>query len=505
MSRPDRKKFRFSGPVPVLIAAVAARSALLAGPALALAADPETPAPAPATVAAEPSAEGKALLERYTVEELSESVLLRPRAENPAVRSIEIDSEGSVLVNGKEFDEQELTGFLGEDGQRIAALSRLDFDALRAALGIPVATEEAEAGTGVEVPAVAGLPRPPRPPRPPHVGGAGRDDRVSVGHSIHVAPGETAGDVVCVGCSVEVEGEAFGDAVAIGGSLDVSGTVHGEAVAIGGSVDVAEGGEIQGEATAVGGSVDVAEGGRVLGKRNSIGVGGPMMGKWGHGLKFPFGMFGDAGRLLAAIFRTGVLALLGVLAFLLLRPAVERAAQRTREEPWKALLTGLLVQLLFLPVLVLVTVVLAVSIIGIPLLALVPVALLAFALAALVGFTGVARAIGGWIERRTHGRFSSDVLAVVVGLLLIQAFSLLGRLVSLPGGWFAFVGFALVCLGFFLKYLAWTIGLGAMTLAGFARDWRRPKPVEAEVEVPATDLEEKTAGGVPPPPPPPAS
>ena len=312
--------------------------------------------------------------------------------------------------------------------------------------------------------------------------------------------------MVCVGCSVEVAGEAFGDAVAIGGSLDVSGTVRGNAVAIGGGVDVAESGEIQGEATSVGGTVDVAEGGQVLGKRSSIGVGGPMFGNWRHGLKFPFGMFGDAGRLLTAIFRTGVLALLGVLAFLLLRPAVERAAQRARVEPWKALLAGLLVQLLFLPVLVLVTVVLAVSIIGIPLLALVPVALLAFAVAALVGFTGVARAVGGWVEGRTHGRFSSDVLGVVVGLLLIQAISLVGRAISLPGGWFAFVGFSLVCLGFFLKYLAWTIGIGAMTLAGFARDWRRAKPSAAalEVEAPAPVLEEKTAPGAVPPPPPPA-
>jgi hypothetical protein len=505
MSPTDRRIRPLAGVLPAWFASLAALALLLAAPASALAPEPSTAAPsASAPVATGPSAEGEALLERYTAEALSESVLLRPRVENPAVRSIEIDSEGSVLVNGKDFDEQELVGFLGEDGKRVAALARLNFSALRAALGL---AQEEEEPAGVEAPAPpAGpaAPHSPRPPRVPRFGGAGRDDRVSVGRSIHVAAGETARDVVCVGCSVEVEGEAFGDAVAVGGTVDVSGTVHGDAVAIGGGVNVGENAEVQGEATSVGGTVDVAEGGRVVGKRASIGVGGPMFGPWSrHGFKFPFGVFGDVGRLLAAIFRTGILTLLGVLAFVMLRPAVERAARRSREEPWKALLTGLLVQLLFLPVLVLVTVVLAVSIIGIPLLALVPVALLAFVIAALVGFTGVARAVGVWVEQRTHGRFSSDILAVVVGLLLIQSVSLVGRLFSLPGGVFAFVGFSIVCLGFFLKYVAWTIGLGSMTLSFFARDWRRPQEAVAAPAPAVGALEEETAPGTQAPPPPP--
>ncbi|KAB2962968.1 MAG: hypothetical protein F9K18_09155 [Thermoanaerobaculia bacterium] len=330
---------------------------------------------------------------------------------------------------------------------------------------------------------------------------ASRDNRVSVGHSIHVGADETAHDVLCVGCSVDLDGEAFGDVVAIGGSVRVQGTAHGDAVAIGGSVDVSSEGEVRGEGVAIGGGVDVEEGGQVLGQRSSVGVGGPWFGRWGEGWDFPFGVFSDLGRLVAAIFRTGLLALVGVLLFLAMRPAVERAARRAREEPWKAIFAGLMVQLLILPVLVLVTVILAVSIIGIPLLALVPVAILAFVIAALLGFVGVGLELGRWVERRTRGRFSSPVLAVIVGVVLIQATSLVGRLLSLPSGWVAVIGFSIVLLGFFLKYVAWTLGIGAMTLVAFSREWRRRSP-EPELPASAPEVPAEAPAALPPPPPP---
>ena len=151
-----------------------------------------------------------------------------------------------------------------------------------------------------------------------------------------------------------------------------------------------------------------------------------------------------------------------------------------------------MLQLFFLPVLVLVTVVLAVSVIGIPLLALVPVALLALVIAALLGFVAIGRNVGTWLEERFGARFSSPVLAVVVGIVAIQAISLVGRVVSLPGGVLGWIGFALVACGFFVKYVAWTVGMGAMTLVVFGRDWRRPRPVETP-RPEAAETFEKTA------------
>lgn len=432
---------------------------------------PSPPAPPEAPTAPALSPAAAALAERYEIEELADGVLLRPRDADSVVRSIEFTEDGEVLVNGKEFEEQELGAFLGEDGRHVAALARLDFDRLLEAFGFVIEGEpepgDLEVGVTVDVP---GAPR-------IRVHGS-REDRVSVGNSIHIAADESARDVVCVGCSIEIEGTISGEVVAVGGSVRVLGTVARDVVAVGGSVEVEDGGEIGGEATAIGGGVDVAEGGTVLGSRSSIGV-GPWLGGFGDGWGSISGAFSDAGKLVSAIFRTGVLALLGVLSLLMMRPAVERASRRAVDEPWKAVLAGLFLQLFFLPVLVLVTVVLAVSVIGIPLLALVPVALLAFVIAALLGFVAIGRNVGGWIERRFGARFTSSILGVVVGIVAIQAISLLGRLVSLPGGWLGWIGLSLVAAGFFVKYVAWTVGMGAMTLVVFGRDWRRTRPAEA--------------------------
>jgi hypothetical protein len=199
--------------------------------------------------------------------------------------------------------------------------------------------------------------------------------------------------------------------------------------------------------------------------------------------------------------RTGVLALLAVLAVLLARPGVEVAAARIASEPWKAAFAGLLAQLLFLPVLVLVVVVLAISIIGIPLLVLVPFALVALVIANFLGYVGVARVLGGGAERRFDWSASSVALSVVVGVALIQALSLLGRALSLPGGWLAMLGFTIVGLGFFVKYVVWTMGLGAMTLAALSGDWRRPRVAAATPPPPPPPVEVSGGEDLPPVPP----
>ena len=77
-------------------------------------------------------------------------------------------------------------------------------------------------------------------------------DRVQVGQSIVVGEGETAGDLVCVGCSIRVDGSC-GDVVAIGGSVVVNGSVDGDVVTIVGSVRLDEDAAISGDVATVGG------------------------------------------------------------------------------------------------------------------------------------------------------------------------------------------------------------------------------------------------------------
>lgn len=433
--------------------------------------------PLGAAPTAEQQALGRELADRFEVRDLDESILLRPRAADSEVRSIEITEDDDLLVNGREVGPDDLDGLLGEDAEAVRGLFELRPGERREALGFwsdrpeprrPSRVERSGAGrVEVDVPVGPGHIR---------VRGSG-DDRVSVGRSIKLEKGERAGAVVCIGCSVEIEGETDEDAVAVGGSVRVSGTVGGSAVAVGGRVLVEDGGVVSGDGVSVGGSADTEGSGVIEGQISSVGIGGPFFGGWSDGWGFPWSAFGDVSRFVSALVRTGVLALLAVLAVLMARGAVDTAAARIAVEPWKAAFAGLLAQLLFLPVLVLVIVVLAVSIIGIPLLVLVPFALLALVVANFLGFVGVARVFGGGAERRFGWSASSVALSVAVGVVLVQALSLAGRGLSIAGGWLAIAGFTLVSVGFFVKYLAWTMGLGAVTLAALSGDWRRPRPM----------------------------
>ena len=101
-------------------------------------------------------------------------------------------------------------------------------------------------------------------------------------------------------------------------------------------------------------------------------------------------------KLFGTLLRLGLVMLLAMLVALVAARPVERIGLRALQEPWLSGFTGLLAQLLFVPVLVLTVVILAVSLIGIPLLVLVPFGVIAFLLAVLIGFTGVALRLGRW-------------------------------------------------------------------------------------------------------------
>jgi len=427
-------------------------------------------AASPEPAAGSDSKLGDRVIERFEVRDLDRSILLQPRDPESSIRSIEITADDEVLVNGREVEPDEIEARLGVDADLVDQLMDLDWAERRAALGFwserstrrPRSRDRSR--VDIDVPIGVGHVK---------VSGSG-DDRVSFGRSIRLEKGESAGEVVCIACSIDVAGTASGNAVAVGGSVHVTGTVDGDAVSVGGSVRVEDGGVVDGDGVAVGGTAEVANGGEILGRKTTVGVGGPWTDGWNVGWHAPWGVFSDFGRFVAALLRTGVLALLAVLALLILRPGVDLAVTRISTEPWKAAFAGLLTQLLFFPVLILVIVVLAVSIIGIPLLILVPFALLAVVVANFVGYVGVAQVVGnGFKKRFDHGAMSA-VLTVILGVVAIQGLSLFGRLMSIPGGWLAMLGFTIVGLGFFVKYVSWTIGLGAMTLAALSGDWRRP-------------------------------
>jgi hypothetical protein len=125
-------------------------------------------------------------------------------------------------------------------------------------------------------------------------------DRVQFGRDIHVQPGESTGDLVCIGCSIYVRGEGAGDAVAVGGSIVLEGAeVNGDAVAVGGSLHLNGSAHVGGDAVAVLGSVHRDADASIGGSITSLG--GPL---WFLLIVFlPLAMFGGFIALIVWLFQ----------------------------------------------------------------------------------------------------------------------------------------------------------------------------------------------------------
>jgi hypothetical protein len=274
---------------------------------------------------------------------------------------------------------------------------------------------------------------------------------------------------VHIGSSIVVgEDELVTDpVVSIGGNVTVLGRVDDDVVAVGGSVRLGPKARVRGDVTAVGGSVDQERGATIGGTVNEVRI-GPQFnfrpwhvfdGMWFDG----WDAIGSGFRLLGTVMRVSLVLLLVLLVALIASRPVQRIADRVGRDPWISGFTGLLAQLLFIPVLVVTVVILAVSIIGIPLLVLVPFAIVAFLVAMLVGFSGVALRIGRWAVGHERPSF----VALAVGVVLVSAVALLARTLALlpvplwPISWF------LALSAFLLEYVAWTVGLGGALLTRF--------------------------------------
>jgi len=139
---------------------------------------------------------------------------------------------------------------------------------------------------------------------------------------------------------------------------------------------------------------------------------------------------------------------------------------------------GFAAEILFIPVMLLLTVLLSVSIIGVPLLALLPVVALLFMFAMTVGFTAVASTLGAQMVGR-----ATPVFALVLGLTMIWALGMSGRYLWVASngrlGWWV----VLLAAGFFVEFLVCTLGLGAALMAWSARR-RQPRVTAAAPVVP---------------------
>lgn len=441
-------------------------AALVLAPVVASAQTPESAAAATA------EDEVRAEVDRlFQVTRLRDGVLLEPREEMNGIAAIEID-RGTFLIDGAVVLPGELDARLGSAADVVRRLGDLESRRRPETFGD-------DRPSRARPPSPPGAPDPPRPVR----SRSRTDSQVVVGSSLVIDADEEARDVVVFGGRLTIRGQVIGDAVAIGGSvlLERGGEVTGDLAAIGGPATLEADTEVRGDVISVGGRLSIDDSAIVGGDRVEVPFGPqivfgfPDSGDWSfdwdddwwdHGYRGWWG-FGRVFSLFWNFFGILLLALLACLAYLLARTPVERMARKVRSEAWKAGLVGLVAEILFVPLLVLVCVILVISIIGIPMLALVPFAILAVILVSFLGYTAVAYTIGSWAERRFGWKMVSPYVAIVVGVGLIQVISFLGDLLGLLPGPFWLFTLMFVAFGCILKYIVWTIGLGAALLTRF--------------------------------------
>ena len=415
-----------------------------------------------------------AVTERYEVVVLSRSLLLEPLDEGVELLTIEIVDD-RVAIDGETVEAAELADKVGgESAELVLQLAAMDGTERR----LLFAGEEEVAldESSEEFEAEESRHEDDRDRKHRKY----RDSQVAVGSSLTVHEDEVANEAVVFGGPLFVYGKVAGDAVAIGGSVTVSGEVTGDVAAVGGNLVLEEGAEVLGDVVSVGGEVQIDDDARVRGQIIEVPFGPNLsFSSWpraifggGHdwrpdGEFFELSPWGVATGFLWEAFKLIVLGLFACLVMLIAREPLARVKRRASSEPWKSGLVGLLVLILFAPLLVLVTLILVISIIGIPLVLLVPFFVLALWLVAFLGYASVALGIGEFLQERFGWRVGSPYLTLLLGVLTIQVWSVIGDLLGSSWGplWFFAVMFGI--FGALVKFFAWTIGLGAAVLSRF--------------------------------------
>ncbi len=474
---------------------------ILSGPALAQEPAPtSTPAPAdtaaPAATPAAPAApsndrqELRRVLEaRYEILPLHNGVVLRPRKERLGVRTIEVSGD-TIAVNGERVTEGVLRAWLAADADPVLRLVRLPpaerqaLFGLRPGEGVPAETPRPAGQTVIPaegevlpLPQAPENPEAPEAPEAPPAPETPRDfpastsgSRVNVFGDITIDKDELAEEAVAVMGTVRVDGEVSRDVTAVGGSVIINGRVGGDVAAVGGNVRLGPHAVVDGDVTTAGGKIIRSEGAQVHGKTTEAGVSPGR--DWEDDGDFSFHpwspFLSDTMDLFWHLAGVGVLALLVCLCLLAARGSLERVERPVENEPWVAGLVGLVAQLAFVPLLITVTILLVITIVGCVLIALYPFLFIALGLAALLGYAAVAHRLGRYLEVRFGRRFGSPYAVALVGVMAIEVWSLLGRVIGLGGGFLDVISFMFLAFGFAVQYVAWTVGFGAVVLARFS-------------------------------------
>lgn len=446
------------------------------------------PAANPPASAEEKTNLRQALESRYEVLPVQGGIALKPRQPKAGIRTIEVTSDG-VAVNGERVTARTLHDWLGADADLVLRLQALSAAEQRQVFGLeggapaaaspaapaPASPPAAEPGDAAGKDGESEVSDEPAAEETPEAAGTSRHhgdrhtsgSRVNVGGSVTVSKDEVAEEVVAVGGSATVEGEVEKDVTAIGGSARIDGKVGGEVVAVGSGVYLGPHAEVEGDVTSVGGTVHREPGARVQGRTNEVGI--LPFGRHVHWGRFgnDWEPWGSVSRVMSSALFTVFLALLVCLVMLVARMPLERVDRQLVARPWPSAATGLAGFVFFWPLVAAMTILLAITIIGCALFLLYPFLFLFVGLLLLLGYTAAAYRLGRLVEGRFGRNFGSPYVAALVGVLLIQVWSIFGHMLDVLPGPFGFFSAMVGLFGFLVQATAWIVGFGAVILSRF--------------------------------------
>jgi hypothetical protein len=274
-------------------------------------------------------------------------------------------------------------------------------------------------------------------------------DIVRFGQDVVVAEGDSVeGNVVAIGGCITVNGKVTGDCVTIGGCINLGpkGVIEGDGVSVGGTINREPGSVIQGDEVVTGGNIP----------QWLFRGGWPKHGM--PGLKFA-GLALGVGKALVVLF-------LAWLVIVIARNRVKVTSDKAKSSTLASFGVGLLTVILAPIAMVL----LCITLIGIPVAILLPFALI---VAGLFGYTAVGLAIGNRLFG-SGSRVVSVVEAALLGVLLMEAIPLVGKLIGLPGGILWGLSIPVRIVGYAIIVCAFLIGLGATVLSKFGQAPRFP-------------------------------
>ena len=307
------------------------------------------------------------------------------------------------------------------------------------------------------------------------------DDQVVFGNQFTLRSGELLdGNLIVFGGNVELQSGSTvdGDVVVFGGTINADGLITGSVVGLGGPVNLGGTAVVEGQVVSAGSTITQSPGAAIEGEIVDLAQGPFMFNFPGGAQAWPENMqwsgmdWGWSPWLSVGQFVLWLIvgAVVATLTLLFLPDHTERVAYTAFNSPLPSLGIGLLVAIVFVPLIFLLSIVMIITVITICFL---PLVLLAAVLVAVVAWAFGLIALGYEIGERLNQGLNQDwaaPLSAGVGtFLLILVIN--GLEIVIP------------CVGWIFPILAGSLGLGAVLLSRFGtRLYPESMPESAQVE-----------------------